>query len=146
MRIFQAFLVLMASTVLFLLPLTLAAYDFKTDQQEDTFSMVTAVGETSDNISLSELLYDADVTTVYVLSDLGTDNISWSSYNATTNHLLISGMTDNSTRVLTATYDVDALGGNAAIIMLADRLAWIWLLLVIAFAPAALAAIFTGRA
>ena len=144
MKIFKAFLILMASTVLFLLPLTGSVYDFKTDQQTDLFSMVTTVN-TADNITLSELLYDADVTTVYVLSDLSTDLISWSSYNATSNNLLISGMSVNSTRVLTATYDVDALGGNTAIIDLTDRLAWFWLLLIIAFAPASLAAIFTGR-
>ncbi len=144
MKIFKAFLILMASTILFLLPLTMTVYDFKTDQQTDLFSMVTA-DTTTDNITLSELLYDADVTTVYVLSDLSDDMISWGSYNATSNNLLVSGMSGNTTRVLTATYDVDALGGSTAIINLVDRLAWIWLLLIIAFAPASLAAIFTGR-
>jgi len=143
-KIFKAFLILMASTILFLLPLTMIVYDFKTDQQTDLFSVVTA-NTTTENITLSELLYDADVTTVYVLSDLSTDNISWGSYNAGTNNLLIYGLRADSIRVLTATYDVDALGGNAAIIVLVDRLAWFWLLLIIAFAPAALAAIFTGR-
>ena len=117
MKIFKAFLILMASTILFLLPLTMIVYDFKTDQQTDIFSMVT-VGNTTDNITLSELLYDADVTTIYVLSDLSTDNISWGSYNGTSNNLLVSGLVSNDTRVLTATYDVDALGGNAAIIVL----------------------------
>jgi len=144
MKIFKSFLILMASTILFLLPLTASIYDFKTDRQEDTFSMVTA-DVTTDNITLSELLYDADVTTVYILSDLSTDLISWGSYNATSNNVLVSGMTANTTRVLTATYDVDALGGSTAIINLADKLAWFWLLLIIAFAPASLAAIFTGR-
>lgn len=146
MRIFKAFLIIMASTILFLLPLTAAVYDFKTDQQADTFSVVTGLGETTETIVFSEQLYDEDTTTINIISDLGTDSTSWGSYNATPNNLLVSGLTANTTRTLTATYDIDALDGSTGIINLADRLPWIWLLLCIAFAPAALAAIFTGRA
>ncbi len=145
-RIFNAFLIIVASTFLFLLPLTLAVEDFKTDQQEDIFSVTTGAGGTSDNVIFSETLYEGDTTSISMLSDLATDNTGWSSYNSTYNRIEITGLTVSSTRVITATYDIDALGGSAAIINLADKLAWFWLLICIAYAPAALAAIFTGRA
>ena len=145
-RIFNAFMIIVASTFLFLLPLTLLVEDFKKDQQIDNFSVPTAVGETTENVSLSEELYEGDATSVTVLSDLATDSAGWGSYNATVNNLLITGLTTNTTRIIKVTYDIDALGGSVAIINLADKLAWFWLLICIAYAPAALAAIFTGRA
>lgn len=144
-KIFNAFLIIVASTILFLLPLTLAVEAFKTDTQEDTFSLVTAVDETSENVVFSETLYESDTTSISMLSDLATDTLSWSSYNSTANRIQVDGLTGNATRTITATYDIDALGGNTAIITVADRLAWFWLLVCIAFAPMALAAIFIGR-
>ena len=145
-KIFNAFLIIVASTFMFLLPLTTAVEKYKTYQQEDIFSVTTGVGETVDNITFSETLYEGDSTSVTILSDLSTDATGWNSYNSTYNNIGLTGLTASEVRVITATYDVDALGGNAAIITLVDRLAWLWLLICIAYAPAALAAIFTGRA
>lgn len=144
-KVIDALLIIVASTILFLLPITLAVTDFLTDQQEDSASLVTAVGQTSDNVSLSELLYDSDISSVYVLSDLSTDAPSWASYNGTHNTIWVSGLTANTTRVLTITYEIDALSGNAALINLVNNLPAIWLLLCVAFAPAALAALFMRR-
>lgn len=146
MRIFQAFLIIIASTLLFLVPITESVEEFLVDTQEDNISVSTAVGETSENVTLSETLYDSDISSVVVISDLSSDTVSWSSYNATPNHFLVSGMTANTSRLLTVSYDIDALGGNAALILLANRLPIFWLVWMGAFAPAALAAIFTGRA
>lgn len=143
-NIFNAFLIIVASTIFFLLPYTLAAYDLQTDQHSEDFSVVTAVGQTTDNITFHYDLYDDDTGTINVVSDLSSDTISWSSYNATDNHLLITGMTANATRILTATYDKDALN-SSAITSFVNVVVWIWLLAAAAFAPAALAAIFTGR-
>lgn len=146
MRVWQAFLIILASVILFLLPLTDAMYDFKTDRQEDSFSTSTAAGQTTANLTLSESVFDDDTTTIEITSDLSTDSPAWSSYNATSHSLLASGLTANTTRNLTLYYDVDALGGSDAIVNLADKMAWIWLLIIIAFIPAALAAIFIKKA
>lgn len=144
-KIFQAFLVIMASAILFLIPLTDAAYDFKTDLREDSFTINTAVGQTSANVTLVKAIYDDDVTTISVSSDLSTDVPLYSSYNTTSRQTLFTGFTANSTRTLTVSYDVDALAGGDAIDTLTDRLAWFWLIAIIAFAPAGLAAIFIFR-
>lgn len=146
MRVFKAFLVVLASVILFLLPLTKAMYDLKTDRQEDNFSVSTAAGITSSNITLSESIYEDDTTTIELLSDLSSDSPAWSAYAVGSHSVNVTGLTDNATRALSVYYDVDALEGWDAIVALADKMAWIWMLIIIAFAPAAVAAIFTGRA
>jgi len=146
MRVYKAFIVIMASVILFLLPITGAMYDFQTDRQEDDFSVITAAGVTTDNLTLSETIYDADTTTISLISDLSSDVPGWTAYDNTSHSLAISGLTANATRNITVYYDIYALGDNTAINNLTDRMAWFWLLIIIAFAPAALAAIFTNRA
>lgn len=145
MKIFYAFLIIVVSAILFMLPLTDAVYDFRTALRTDTFSTTTAVGVTTANESLLSDLYDCDMSSIDIDSDLGTDHPIPSSINCTTRVLIMSGFTANATRTLTITYAFDALQGSSAINNLVDRVPWIWLLVIIAFAPAALFAIFTGR-
>lgn len=146
MRIFKAFLVVMGSVILFLLPSTGAMYDFKTDLQTDTFSSITGVGETSDNLTLSEDIYEDDTTTIDLSASLSSDNPAWNAYDTTTHSLNVIGLTANTTRTLTIAYDIDALEGSDAIVALADKMAWIWLLMIIAFPIAGIASILMGRA
>ena len=134
------------SAILFMLPFTQMAYDFRTDPRTDTYSVDTAVGETTANESLYGDLYDGDMGSIDIDSDLATDVPMPASYSTTTRLLDITGLTANNTRILNITYDFDALDASEAIATLIDRLPWIWLLVCIAFAPAALFAIFTGRA
>lgn len=143
-KIYTSFLIIVASTVFFLLPFTGASEDLKTDEHTDIFSIETSAGQTTDNIVFSEELYDDDTTSILVVSDLSSEGITWGSYNASNQHLLISNMTANDTRTLTATYDIDALGSDS-VATFVDALVWIWLLSAGAFAPTALAAIWAGR-
>lgn len=143
-KIFTAFLIIIASTVMFMLPYFDAAEALKVDTQTDYFSLETAVGQSTDNVVFSKALYDDDTTSILVVSDLSTEGITWGSYNGTAQHLLISNMTENTTRTLTATYDIDALQ-NDAVANFVDALVWVWLLSAGAFAPTALAAIWVGR-
>lgn len=145
--IFTAFLILMASMILFMVQTTQGMYDFKTDLRSDEIGAVTAVGVTSDNVVLGQAIYDDDVTTVSVLSDLATDSPAFigATYSSSPPSGNVSGLTANATRTLTITYDVDALAGSTAISTLVDRISWIYLLMAIAFPAAALAAMFTGR-
>lgn len=143
-KIFNAFLIIMASTILFLLPLTESVQAFLVDIQTDYFSVATGVGETTANVVFSEPLYDDDTTSIDMLSDLNTDTVGWNTYNSTANRINLSGLTANASRTITASYEFDAIN-NTAIVAIANRLAWFWLLVCIAFAPTALAAIFTER-
>ena len=125
--------------------MTEAVYDFLTELRTDTFSTSTAVGVTSANETLLEDLYDGDIGSVDIDSDLATDVPLGNSYNATSQVLLVTGLTDNTTRTLQINYDVNALEGFGAIVALIDRMPFIWIIIVFTFAPAALYAIFTGR-
>lgn len=145
MRIFWAFLIIVVSTILWLLPITTAIYDFRTDQREDTFATETGAGTTA-NVTLLDDLYEDDTGSVDIDSDLATDAPLPSSYNATNQNLLVNGLTASANRTLIVTYDIDALSESEAVSNILDRLPLIWLVVIIAFPPAALFAIFTGRA
>lgn len=145
MRIFYAFLVIATAAMLWMLPITDAIYDFRTDLQEDSFASDTAVGQTTENVTLSKVLYDDDTQTIDILSSISDDVPAYSSYNGTTRLLGISGLSANTTRTLTVTYDVDALAGSDAINNFLDVVPWIWLMCIAVFPMAALAAMFLGR-
>lgn len=146
MRVFYALLIIVASAILWMLPVTEAVYDFRTDMRTDSFSTTTG-GATSANVMLFDDLYDCpDVGSVDVDSDNATDTPVANSINCTTRILLIDGLSVNTTRVLDVTYPVDALWDSTALNILMDRVPWIWILVIIAFPAAALFAIITGRA
>ena len=145
MRIFYAFLVMMTMAILVMLPLSDAVHDFRTDTREDSFSVATGVSENSTSVVLVKPLYDGDVSTATVLSDDSTDTPLASYYNNDTRALTIEGLSTNTTRTLEVSYEVDALSGSSAIDDLVSNLDLIWLICLVAFPAAALAAIFLGR-
>lgn len=146
MRIFYAFLVIVTGAILFMLPVTEAIYDYRTDERTDTFSVTTAVGADNATVQLSTALYDSDPSTFSFVSDDTDDAPVFYSYNSTSRATVVDGLADNTTRSLDVTYDVDALSDATAIELLISRMDFIWLLMIICFPPAALAAIFLGRA
>ncbi len=145
MRVFFALLVIVAAAILFMLPLTQAVYDFRTDGRTDSF-LTTTGAVTTANVTLTADPYDCDIATIDIDSANVTDTPLPGSVNCTTRVLLVEGLTTNITRILEVNYYVDALDASPAISVLLDRVPWIWLLVIIAFAPVALYAIFTGRA
>ena len=145
MRIFYAFLIVVVSAILFMLPVTEAIYDYRTDLRTDTFSTTTAAAVTSANETLLVGLYDSDISTIDIDSDDSTDDPLANTYNATSRVLNVTGLTAATTRTLDITYDIDALEGSDAIGKIADIVPFVWMILIIAFPPAALFAIFTGR-
>lgn len=128
-----------------MLPITEGVYDFRTDVKEDLFFYETAGGTTA-NVTLIKEIYDDDISTVSILSDDGDDIPTATSYDPATRTLGISGLDTATNRTLAISYDVDALGLSTAMTVFIDRISWIWLLCVIAFAPAAIAAIFMNKA
>ena len=145
MRIFFAFLVILVSAMLFMLPTTTAIYDFRTDLRTDSFTTATALGVVTANETLLEALFDDDLGSIAIVSDDATDVALPNSYNSTSQVLNITGLTANATRSLGISYDVDALAGSDAINNIIDRIPFIWMLVIIALPMAALFAIFTGR-
>ncbi len=146
MRIYYAFLVILTAAVLFMLPITDAVYNFRTDVREDTFISATAAGDTTANVTLFKPVYLNDTSTIDLLSSLSSDTPTYSSYNITTRLLGVSGLTSNVSRTLTVDYDVDALNASSALNTILDKIPWIWILMILSFPIAALIAIFTGRA
>ena len=129
-----------------MLPVSEAVYDFRTELREDELSSTTGVGATSVNETLGKPIYDDDTGTIDILSDDSTDVPAFEAYDSTSHSVNITGLTASTTRVLLVSYDVDALEGFDAIVLIVDRFPFIWLLLIIAFPIAAFAAMFMGRA
>ena len=146
MRIWQAFLILVAAALLWLVPVTRAIYDFRTDLAEDTFSVATSNVSSNATVVLAQALYNNDSSTIGVTSNLTADNPAFNSYNSTTRATLFTGLSSITTRTLTVTYDIDALSGDVALDAVMDLTPYIWYLCIVAFPIAGLAAIFTGRA
>lgn len=145
-RIFSAFLILLTSALLWLVPITNLVYDFQTDIKTDSFYATTAVGVTSTNVTLNKAVYDNDTSTIEVISYLNTDAPVFSSYNSTTRLTNITGLTASTSRTLDVSYDTDALNASDAWQGILDKAGLIWMVLIIAFPVAGLAAVFTGRA
>lgn len=145
MKIFYSFLILAVSVFLWLLPVTNAVYDFRTDLKEDNFTVDTDEGITTGNVTLFKTIYDDDTSTLSITSNDSDDIPSYSSYNATTRLLVFTGLSANNTRTITCTYDVDALEGSDALDTLMNHISWIYMVMVSVLPIAGIAAIWIGR-
>lgn len=145
MRIFNAFMIIFCATILFMLPFTSLSEDFRTDTRDDEYYYQTGVGETTGNVTLVKPIYDDDTTSVSIVSDVSADDPQYSSYNSTTQRLTFIGLAASENHTLTISYLVDAFDENTTLNSLMDWFPFIWYLIIIAFAPAAFIALFTGR-
>lgn len=146
MRIFNSFLILVAAALLWLIPINDAIYDFQTDVKTDVFGVATAASITSVNLTLTHSVYENDTSTLTVTSSDGDDSPILTAYAATNHTANITGLAENLTRELTLYYDVDALSGSTAWSTILDILPFFWMVLIICFPVAGMAAIFLGRA
>ena len=147
MRIFQGFLIVMVSVVLFMLPVTRAIYNYRTDVREDSFNYETGGAETTANVSLHTPIYDDDTNTVAILSDLPTDVPLFASYNVTTRLLDMTGLVVASNRTLRVSYDVNSLADHDALDTLIGWIPFIWIILICVMPLAGIYAIIRyGRA
>ncbi len=146
MRIFNAFLIVVVSVFLFMLPITTAITDFRTDTREDNFALETVAGVVTGNVTLFQAIYNDDTNTIVLNSDDTDDAPTFSSYNVTTRLMGMTGLTASTNRTLTVSYFIDNFEDNDTLNTLMDRVPFLWLLVIVAFIPAALFAIFTGRA
>lgn len=133
-------------SILFMLPVTAGVYDFRTDVKTDTSYQSTGVGVTTANVTLVKAVYDDDQSTISIISNDASDTPTVVDYHSTTRLLDIGGLAASSDRTLSISYDIDALTASDAIGTFLDNIGWIWLVCIIGFAPAALAAMFVGKA
>ena len=99
--------------MLAILPMTGAQYSLLTDLRADTFTVSTNSTATTGTVQLVKDIYDDDVTTISLSSNDVDDSPLYSSYNATTRALTVSGLAVSTDRTLTVTYDVDAINNSA---------------------------------
>lgn len=144
MKIFQGFLLLVVVAILWMLPISQAIYDFRTDFRSDTFAVTTS-GSTETDVVLFKPVYDDDEETIAIYSDLADDTPMMDTYDPLTREVHITGLADDSTRILTVEYLIDALNLHPAINLFVNLLPGIWILILIAFPVVGMVAILTGR-
>lgn len=144
MKVFYGFLIIMVAVGLFLLPVTSAVYDFRTDLKEDTFRYETGAGVLTGNVTLLKAVYDNDFSTISVTSDDSDDVPVLVEYHTTNRVLDISGLAASTNRTLTVSYDVDALSASGALSGFMDKVPWIWMIMVVCFPIAAIVYLIFG--
>lgn len=145
MRIFQGFLIIFITVILFMLPVSDAIYDYRTDVREDSFNYETGGAEVTANVTLHTPIYDNDTDTITILSDLATDIPLFFAYNTTTRLVDITGMTAASNRTLRVSYDINALADHDALDGFIGWLPLIWILMVCVLPMAGIYAIIKRR-
>jgi hypothetical protein len=146
LRIFYSFLILLTIGILFFLPFTDGVRAFRTDTKQDELPSPTAVGVTTGNLTLTHAVYLDDTTTMTLSSSVGTDTPALTAYAPTNHTIAFSGLTANTTRFITVTYDIAALTVWSGIDTLLNFTPLIWYLCLVAFIPLSLVAIWKGRA
>lgn len=144
MRIFYSFLIILTSTIFLFLDVPQAVYDFRTKVREDNFTISTAVGVTSANVTLLRAIYEDDTATVSFTSNI-TEVPAVNTYNGTSRQLEISGLSANVTRLLLVSYDTTSLSGALALNTFLNVFPYFWIVLMIAFIASAIAYMWVGN-
>jgi len=86
-----------------------AVNDFRMTEYEEGHAAATGGAETTHDITLSQDLFSNATYNAVVTSNLTTDAPIPDSYASATNVLTVTGLTANTSRLLTITYQIDAL-------------------------------------
>jgi len=146
LKIFSSFLVVLTAVLLFFLPFSEAVYDFRTDVKTDSLYSATDPGEATDNLTLTHEIYDDDSSTLSLLSSNSADIPVLSAYSPDSHSILVSGLSENSTRTLAVSYDIYALTGWSGIDTFVSRLGLFWILIIFSFVVCGFVVLFRGRA
>ena len=117
----------------------------KTDTKIDRLPSVTGAGETTDNLTLTNEVYNDDTSDLTLDSSDGDDTPTLTAYAPGNHTIAISGLSENTTRTITVTYDIAALTIWSGVDTLLGYFPMIWYILAIAMAPAALIVIWKFR-
>jgi hypothetical protein len=145
LKIFYAFLIVMTGVILFLLPVTDAVYSFRTDVKLDEFRIETDGATTTANVTLLKSVFDNDTSTISITSDAYVDAPVFIAYDSTTRKTDIAGLLISTNRTLTVAYDYDALSASTALSNFIDKVGWVWLIVLVIFPVAAIAALFLNK-
>lgn len=144
-KILYSLLILIGSAILYMLPVSDGVHDFRTDIREDSYFIETDGSTVTCNVTLQKPVYDGDTTTISFSSDTPSDAPELVNYTSTNRLVDLTGLTISSNRTLIVSYPVDALNSSAALNGFMDKVPWIWMICVICFAPAALAAMWIRK-
>lgn len=144
-KVFEGLLVLVLVGFLWMLPVSEAIDNFRTDVREDNFTVQTAGGQTTADVVLFKPVYNADSQTLSVSSNSSADTPAVASYTAASRLVSVSGLAESESHRLTVSYDVDALASHSSINKLMDYLPWLWVLVLFAFPICVLIAIVRQR-
>jgi hypothetical protein len=133
MRYFTGFLIVLSSVLFWMLPVSSSIYAWKTDARTDVFTITTIPAVTSANSTLLKPIYDNDTSTLDFSSSLSTDIPVYVSYNGTSHLVAYTGLTDNSTRQISISYDVTAFTDNSVFETLSDMAVWLIFIFFIVF-------------
>jgi microcystin-dependent protein len=142
MKIVATFLMIVLVGLLFMLPISTAVYDYRTDIQEEDHTVTTAALTTSANVSLHLPIYQANLSTLSFSSTVATDNaVPGTFYDSTSHVVTVNGLAASTTRDLTAFYDVNALSSVGALDTFLNMVPWLWYLMLVAVLGVAIFAI-----
>lgn len=144
MRIFNGFLIMLCSVILWFLPITESIYAWQTDQRTDKFNVTTAPGQTTASIILHKPIFDDDTNTISFSSNVS-EVPTCSSYNATTRQVLVATLLDDTTRELDVSYDVSAFDWSPTLDTVGDIAIWLYYILLALFPMAGVVYIFWGK-
>jgi hypothetical protein len=133
MRYFTGFLIVLSSVIFWMLPVADSIYAWKTESRTDTFTVVTAPGITSGNSTLVKSIYNDDVSTIILSSDLSTDIPVYSSYNGTSKKVVYTGLSANTTRQIEIQYDTIAFDEGSVFEALSSLAVWLLYIFFIVF-------------
>ena len=113
-NVVMALVVFAGIALLFLLlsPMMGGLEDFRTEEQIDSFASTTGGGETTENVTLTQSLFQDDTHYASISSNYTADVPLATDYNAATGLLTISGLVVSQSRTLVVTYDFGALDSN----------------------------------
>jgi len=104
-------LIISACLIIILLPAVLLSInDFRMDDYEASYTTATGANATTTDLTLTQELFSDETYNAVVTSNLTSDAPIPSSYVAATQVLTVSGLTASNSRLLTVTYQIDALG------------------------------------
>lgn len=108
-----------------------------------TAELTTAAGQTSANITLSNLIYNSTISKITsISSNISSDTPAAFTFNALSKILTISGLASDSTRTIEITYRSESENLDPMMLMIFSILRWLWVFFMIGFFGAGVYAFF----
>ena len=106
-RVFLAILMIFLLLGPFRTPILEGIEGWRTQDISDSFVVVTAAGQTTANVTLTEDLFQDATAQVDSITSTKTESPVATTYTAASNKLLVSALNASDNRTLTVTYDAD---------------------------------------